>query len=170
MKRELLGMTMTEALIVLAVVGALAALALPSMTVFLENGQLSADTNDLFASLLLARSESVTRNSRVTVCKIDPDDLTGCDASSDWQSGWLTFIDEDGDGVLDAGEDIVDTYTGMGATTAVTSAAFGNAISYFPSGTANSSGSFIVCVNSSVASEIFINATGRPRVADSACP
>ena len=163
-------MTMTEALVVLAVVGALTALALPSMTVFLENGQLSADTNDLFASLLLARSEAVTRNSRVTVCKIDPDDLTDCDTTSDWQAGWLTYVDDDADGVLDAGEDIVDTYTGMGATSVVTSAAFGNAISYFPSGTANSNGSFIVCVNASIASEIFINATGRPRVADSACP
>ena len=170
MKRELSGMTMTEALIVLAVVGALAALALPSMTVFLENGQLSADTNDLFASLLLARSEAVTRNSRVTLCKIDPADLTDCDSTSDWQAGWLAYVDDDSDGVLDAGEDIVDTYTGMGATSVVTSAAFTNAISYFPSGTANSNGSFIVCVNSSIASEIFINATGRPRVADSACP
>lgn len=161
---------MAEVLIVLAIVGALTALAVPSMTVFLENGQLSADTNDLFASLLLARSEAVTRSSRVTVCKIDPGDLTDCDTTSDWQAGWLTYVDEDGDGVLDAGEDIVDTYTGMGVNTVVSSAAFANAISYFPSGTANSNGSFTICVNASIASEIFVNATGRPRVADSTCP
>ena len=162
---------MTEALVVLAVVGMLAAVAVPSMTVFLDNGQLSADTNDLFSSLLIARSEAVTQNSRVVLCKIDPDsDLTACAPGSTWQAGWLAFVDDDNDVTLDNGEDIVNTYTGMSANTVVTSAAFPNTISYFPSGTSNSNGSFILCVNNSVASEIFINATGRPRVADSACP
>lgn len=161
---------MTEALVVLAVVGTLAAVAIPSMTAFLDNGQLSADTNDLFSSLLLTRSEAVTRSGRVTLCKIDPADLTACAAGSTWQAGWLAFVDEDADGVVDGGETIVNTYTGMGANTVVTSAAFPNAISYFPSGSSNSNGSFIICVNNSVAREIFINATGRPRVADSACP
>jgi len=171
MKTKLTGLTMTEALVVLAVVGTLAAVAVPSMTDFLDNGQLSADTNDLFSSLLIARSEAVTRNSRVVLCKIDPDaDLGACAAGSTWQAGWLAFVDEDRDGNLDGGEDIVNTYTGMSANTVVTSAAFANSISYFPSGTSNTNGSFIICVNNSVASEIFVNATGRPRVADSACP
>lgn len=170
MKRKHTGLTMTEALIVLAVVGTLAAVAVPSMTVFLDNGQLSADTNDLFSSLLIARSEAVTRNNRVVLCKIDPSDLTACAAGSTWQAGWLAFVDEDNDVVLDVGEDIVNTYTGMSSNTAVTSAAFANTISYFPSGTSNTNGSFIICVNNSIAAEIFINATGRPRVADSACP
>ena len=164
------GFTMTEALVTLAVAGVLLMVGLPSLTEFLENNQLNSDTNSLFASLMLARSEAVTRNETVTVCKIDPDSPDACDNSESWQSGWIVFIDSDADAVRDGGEEIVNTFLGMGENTVVTPTNFTNSISYLPAGRSTSAGSFNICVSGTIASDIFINATGRPRTADGACP
>ncbi len=164
------GLTMTEALVTLAVAGVLLSIGLPSLTDFLEQSQLSSDANDLFASLMLTRSEAVTRNSVASMCKIDPASPETCDNSESWASGWISFVDDDGDGVRDAGELIVSTFTGMNSNTAVTPTNFTNSVSYLPSGSSTTNGRFNICVAGSIASDIFVNATGRPRVADSACP
>lgn len=170
MKTDGAGFTITEVLVTLAVLGVMVSIAMPSLNGFLENSQLSANTNDLFASLLLARSEAVTRNSRVSLCKIDPSAPTTCDNSETWQSGWISFEDLDADGVRDVGETILDTYVGMGANTVVSSTSFPNVISYRPSGTTTTWGLINVCVSGNVAQDIVVNATGRPRIADSSCP
>ena len=64
------GLTVIEALIVLAIVGVLLALGLPALSDLVEDQQLISDSNDLFASLFTARSEAVTRNEVVSMCKI----------------------------------------------------------------------------------------------------
>lgn len=164
------GFTMTEVLVTLAIASVLLLVGLPSLTEFLDNSRLSSDTNSLFASLMLARSEAVTRNETVSLCKIDPDAPTTCDNGESWQSGWIAFVDTDADGIRDAGEDIVNTFLGMGENTVVTPTNFTNFISYLPAGRSTGSGSFNICVSGTVASDIFINATGRPRAGDGACP
>ena len=169
MKAKSTGFTLTEALITLAVVGVLIRVALPSLTDFLEDMQLSSNTNDLFSSLFLARSEAVKRNATVSLCKIDPNSPASCDNSDTWQSGWIAFVDLDSDGIRDTGETILETYTGMNSNTAVSSTGFSNFISYQPSGATNTVGSINVCVNNTIAQDIIINATGRPRIADSTC-
>ncbi len=170
MKIDAAGFTITEVLITVAVVGIMVSMAMPALNGYVENGQLKANTNDLYASLLLARSEAVTRNSRVSLCKIDPSTPTSCDNSESWESGWISFEDTDADGVRDAGETILDTYVGMSANTVVSSTSFPNTISYRPSGTTTTWGTINVCVSGNVAQNIVINATGRPRIADSSCP
>ncbi|MEX0618382.1 MAG: GspH/FimT family pseudopilin [Pseudohongiellaceae bacterium] len=163
-------MTLIEALIVIAVMAVLIYVALPGLGAFVDNQRVSSDTNDLFTSLLLARGEAVTRNSAVSLCKIDPDSPTDCANTRPWQSGWIAFVDQDSDGDRDAGDTILETYTGMGSNTVVTAAGFANFVSYRPSGSTNTGGSYTVCVNSSVARNIIINATGRPRIAETVCP
>lgn len=170
MKFKATGLTLVEALVTLAVAGVLLLVGLPSLTVFLENSQLNSDTNDLFMSLMLTRSEAVTRNTQVAMCKIDPADTTTCDNTESWQSGWINFVDTDGDGTRDADEVIIGTYLGMNDNSVVTAAGFANSITYLPSGSSNTNGSFNVCVSGNLAQDVFINATGRPRIADGVCP
>ena len=169
MKNSQSGMTMVETLIALSIVGVMTSVSVPPMSNFVEASRADSDTVNLFTSLLLARSESVRRNSMVSLCKIDPVAPTFCDNSKGWPAGWIAIVDDDADGVRDAGEEILETSTGMSAQTMVAATNYANSISYLPSGGISSNGSFNICVNGNVANAIVINATGRPRITESAC-
>ena len=62
-------------------------------------------TADLYASLILARSEAITRNRIVAMCAMT-DDGWGCQNSPDWARGWIVFLDP-GTGVPGATTDIL---------------------------------------------------------------
>lgn len=170
MKMKQTGLTMVEILITLSITGVMASVSLPPLTNFVESSQTNSEAANLFTSLLLARSDSATRNSMVTLCKIDPTAPTSCDNSESWQSGWISFEDTDADGVKDAGEGIINTSTGMSENVSVTAVNYANVISFLPSGGITTNGSINICVSGNFSKTIFINATGRPRVADSLCP
>lgn len=170
MKQMTSGFTLIEVLISLSVVGIMMNVGVPLLLTFMEGVQLDGDANDMFSSLFLARSEAVTRNTTVSLCKINPNSPDNCDNSEGWQSGWITFVDSDSDGVRDAGETVLNSYTGMNTNSIVSSTNFANFISYLPSGSSNTNGTINICVNSNIAQNIFINATGRPRISDSSCP
>ena len=170
MKEITSGFTFVEVLITLTVFGIMLSVGVPLLLTFVEDAQLKSDTNDMFASLFIARSEAVTRNTTVSLCKTSQNAPEDCDSSESWQSGWIAFVDRDSDGVRDAGETVLNVYTGMKENSAVSSTNFGNSISYLPSGYTSTNGSINICVNNNIAQDIFINATGRPRVSVSACP
>jgi type IV fimbrial biogenesis protein FimT len=73
------GFTMTEILIVVAVIGILASLAAPSFSQLIKSQRIKSMATDINASLSLARSEAVKRNTNVT--------LSPTTAGS-WQNGW----------------------------------------------------------------------------------
>jgi type IV fimbrial biogenesis protein FimT len=72
------GFSMMELLIVIAIVGILTSLALPSMTEFVRDQRVKAATQDVFGTLLYARSEAIKRSADVNV---DP-------VGTDWAGGW----------------------------------------------------------------------------------
>lgn len=164
------GLTMTELLITLAIVGVMMSVSMPSMNSFAEDNQVSSDTKAMFNSLQLARSESATRNSRVSLCKIDPAAPTACENSESWDSGWIVFEDTNLDSTRNAGEQIFLTAMGMQENTVVSTSDYATTISFLPSGGVTNNGTLTLCVAGNVARSITINATGRPRMVNSSCP
>lgn len=77
-RRHSSGFTMTELLLVVAVLGILAALAVPSFRSLTQSQQAKTASFELFASLSLARSEAIKRNGNVTVTPV----------AGEWQAGW----------------------------------------------------------------------------------
>lgn len=95
------GMTLVELMVALAIAAILATIGFPSMSTFIQNNRLLSQTNALLGSLNQARSHAVARGRAVTVCG----SAGGADCDGSWSTGWMTFVDEDGDGVRDAEEE-----------------------------------------------------------------
>jgi type IV fimbrial biogenesis protein FimT len=111
------GFSLIEVLTILLVVAILASVGLPSMTRMLEGNRLSVNTNRLVSSLYAARSEAVKQNTSVVICTRNIAGSACGGAGTDWNDGWIVFVDTDDDGVHDAGEDFLNvvekTDTGM---------------------------------------------------------
>lgn len=145
-------------MIVVAIVGILAMFALPAMTSLLTTQAVRSSSYDLFADLIYARSEAISRGVTVTV--------TGA-GGVDWKQGWNITVD--------AGATTLRSQPASSA--ALTFVGSQSAISYERSGRATNAAEVqfsIVPVDSSAQSFqkrcIKLDPSGRPRTAEGACP
>jgi type IV fimbrial biogenesis protein FimT len=119
------GFTLLELMTALAVAAVLIAVGVPQLRDLTIQQRITGAAQDLHIDLTLARNEAVTRATNVTVCPSS--DLATC-TNDGWGNGRLTFIDANGDGVVDAGELIVKQSqplaTGLTAVPAVGSVTF----------------------------------------------
>lgn len=79
--RRAAGFTLAELLIVVAIMGIVAAIAAPNMANMIRTQRLRTLSFDIFAALNFARSEAIKRNIPVTITSR---------AGADWSSGWDT--------------------------------------------------------------------------------
>lgn len=94
------GFSLLELMVVTAIALALAALALPSWRSLLERWMLRTQAQALVDDLRYARTQALARAQPVSLCLSSQ--ASGC--ASAGQSGWLVFLDPDGDRQLDPGE------------------------------------------------------------------
>jgi type IV fimbrial biogenesis protein FimT len=86
------GFTMMELLIVISIVGILAAIGTSSFKYVTASNRIATEINALLADMRYARTEAVKEGLFVTVCA-SADELTCSKSSSSWQSGWIVFSD-----------------------------------------------------------------------------
>lgn len=174
------GFTLLEMMMVVAIVGVLAALAGPGFRDFLQNNRLATETNDLMSDLAYARAEAARRGKRVTLCISS--NGTSCTSGSAWQNGRIVFVDETSSGTagsVDSGEEILRVAAAnSGNQVTIVASGFANThyLQYRPSGAidSTSNGQFKICDNRTgnfgrIVSVLF---TGRPAVTSSttSCP
>lgn len=85
------GFTLIELMVVISLLAILTALAVPSFQQTIASTRLSTVTNELYTSLLQAKSEATRRGTRMTVCKSS--DGTSCTSGGSWSTGWIGFAD-----------------------------------------------------------------------------
>ncbi len=172
-----LGFTIIEMMITIAILAVLVAAVAPSFIETIRMSRLQTQSNALFTSLMLARSEAVKRNYPVVVCKSA--DGAACTAAGNWEQGWLVFPDKDRDSTLDADEPVIRAVGALGGGNTLRSGAnYANRVTYRPDATASQADAFRLCGSNAVdeeARQISVSLTGRPRTqkgldGDKSCP
>ena len=107
------GFSLVEVVIVIAIIGILAGMAVPSFLEFTRNQRIRAAASDMHVSLMRARSEALKRNLSVT---IQPTSTTN------WGLGW-SIADPDAGAALE----VAKSYAGVNGTGP-------NSITYLSSG------------------------------------
>lgn len=161
------GFTLIEMLVVITLVGILAALAFPNFRTLIQNQRIGTQANDFIADLGFARSEAVKRVGQVGVC-VSTDGAT-CTGGS-WNAGRVIFFDSNNDGAWD-GQDLVLRVRDSlgGSNTLRPNVALPNdTVLFGPRGTLAAGGptTFAICDGRgpSHGKAVMINAVGQARV------
>ncbi len=76
------GFTLVEMMVVIAILGIALGIAIPNLRDLLVESRLRKSANDLYLSMVFARSEAINRNSPITITPV----------SSDWKNGWQVTV------------------------------------------------------------------------------
>ena len=163
-----IGASLTEMLTALAVVAVLAGVAAPGMASLVGRGQADAAMAQMVGAIRYARHLAVTRGATATLC---PGAGAACGRRDSWHEGALVFIDSDGNGRLDAGEEIARRLPPLPRGHRLRWRSFRNraSLSLQPNGLTNwQNGNMLLCPpdkDASKARQLIINAQGRVRLA-----
>ena len=153
---------------VVAIAGILLAFGLPAFQEFVARNRLDSASQDLLASLQVARSEATRRGAQVTMR------LDGAAGSRNWGNGWTMFVDTNGNGALDTGEETIRQGMALAAPlTLYGSAGFDTSLSFNRDGRLTSAGGyFVLCQGGSLTDggrsrsrAVLVNGAGRVRLA-----
>lgn len=106
------GFTSIELLVTMAVMAILLSIAAPSFRPLIERWRVKQASEDLKSALLIARVEGIKHGGGITMTPISA--TTDCALPADqaglWSCGWLIFADDNGNGTIDDGEKVLQSF------------------------------------------------------------
>ncbi|PVZ70298.1 GspH/FimT family pseudopilin [Pelagibaculum spongiae] len=162
------GFTLIELMIVIALVGILAGVAIPSFQSFMVGNRIKTTVSDLKTDFRLARSEAMKNASVVTICSSS--DGASCNGSrGSWSVGRIAFLDRNSNRQVDANDSIFLIRDSLSRSDKLDYRGFpsSNYFQYSALGRSNDmNGTFVFCAESVAADKfkgLSINKGGRAR-------
>jgi type IV fimbrial biogenesis protein FimT len=106
--RRVSGFTLIELLVTISVASVLLAIAVPSFNQLILINRLTAQANEVVSALNFARSEAIKRNTRVSLCRVNPSQPDICAAAAGSWQNWI--VTPGGGNVVRRG--VVNTFSG----------------------------------------------------------
>jgi type IV fimbrial biogenesis protein FimT len=157
------GATLAELLLAVAVVAIVLGLGVPALRGFLLDVRLAAAVNALVHAVHLARQEAQRDLRDVVVCRST--DGRHCAPPGDWSSGWIVFVNRDGDDppVVDATEPVLHASGPVGPARVSSNR---RAYVLRPYAMRATNGTVVFCDERGAARAraVIVSYTGRPRV------
>ena len=162
-RRTAAGFTLIEMMVTLIIAAILLTVAGPAFRDLILNNRLVAASNSIAGSLNAARTEAITQQQMVIVCS----SANGSACDGTWSDGWITFIDVDANGTVDAGDTVLRwTQPAVEVSLRFVGA---SKVRYNSQGFVlpNSAGDFVFCDSRGAnhAKAVIVTATGRVSVA-----
>jgi len=145
------GFTLIELLVTIFIAAILLAIAVPNFNDAVLGARLSAQANNLLASVQLARSEAIKRNTATTLCQSS--DGATCTNSGGWEQGWVVLT----------GTTVLQHQQALPTGLKVTQTGGTSSLSFQPIGVGATAATFTVCRSSPVGKQervVTVSATG----------
>lgn len=143
-------------MVTVAIAVILAVFALPNFAKFIENQRVKTTSQELFMSLIYARSEAIKLNAQVYVNR----------EGTDWVNGWAVTTDPD-KAYSECTSDSTDCLKIQGPSTDIDISTTAAQITYLPNGRVAADASFTICnaeASASVTKRVIsIGLTGQPK-------
>ncbi|HEX9627847.1 MAG TPA: GspH/FimT family pseudopilin [Acidiferrobacterales bacterium] len=164
------GFSLYELLVTLAVAGIVLGAGMPALRASVQSARLTAAVNGFITALHYTRSEAIKRALPVSLCPSV--DRRTCDPRDApllaWQGGWLIYVNPDGKGDREAGDELLRVFDGHGGDLAIQASSSRPRVTYRANGFApatNLTLSFCDARGPAAARSVIVSNAGRPRVA-----
>ena len=113
------GFTLIELIVVFALMAIMLMIAVPNFSNFTSRYRLTATSNDFLSGVTLTRNEAIKRGRRVDMVPA---------SGTNWTTGWVVFVDKNGNQAVDAGEEVIFRHPAMPGSVTISATTGGCAI------------------------------------------
>ncbi|NNC99062.1 MAG: hypothetical protein HKN85_02655 [Gammaproteobacteria bacterium] len=160
------GISLTELMLSLTLGLIVTGLSVPGFTSLMDRNQVTIQAHTILESLYLARSQAISSNTTVHVCKMDTSNGNACSSdrnyNSDWSSGWLIFSDTNRNNDFDP-QDALLRVVDMPDKVNIVFNQRGR-LRFFPDGTARSAGFYVCDPRQENYRHLYLLYSGRARI------
>ena len=155
-----------DALVAMAVASTITAIGVPSLLQLVSSQRQSGAINTFVTALHLARSEAIKRGENTVLCP-STDGRNCINGGKYWESGYLLYVDRNGNRELDADESVIQVFGAANALRLKNNSGYDN-VRYMSSGLAEFSNSTFTFCNvhgRGTPKAVVISISGRVRTA-----
>lgn len=155
-----LGFTLIELLITLALLSIVMAISIPNLNT--GRSQALAEARAFKAALNHARNEAISLARPVVICSSSDPGAASPACGGSWQTGWITFLDQNGDGAP-AADEVISRQGALSPGVKMTAVPALSSVTFTRSGFTEDSGEFLFCAltDASAGRSVVLAASGR---------